>query len=223
MAQQSSLATAIRAVVMLGCLIAVPAVAVSGKSLPEMFERLVARSRPAAAQREQPASGVAEGITWRVNPEPACGEDPLQELSEGLPALAGVEQRSVSPTAGLAVPERPFLVQRDGPTDRVGLVESADLVPVHRSPPTSAAEPIAGSPALVTEDCREVERRLRQLGATYYILELWGQSKQLYRFHCRVAVTGSPTYTRYFEATGTEALLAMREVLGQVEAWRARQ
>ena len=226
MAQQSSLATAIRAVVMLSCLVAVPAVAVSGKSLPEMFERLVVRSRPAAVQQEQPTNEVAEGITWRVHPEPSREEGALEGLSITSPevgALPRVEQSPVRPTAGLAAPERPFLAQQHGPPEQRGLIESAKLVPVHRPPQTSAAEPVADSPVLPTDDFHEVERRLRQLGATYYLLELWGQSRQLYRFHCRVAVTGNPNYTRYFEATRTEALSAMREVMGQVEAWRARQ
>ncbi len=53
------------------------------------------------------------------------------------------------------------------------------------------------------------------------MLESWGSREQLYRFYCKVAVGGNPNYTHYFEATGSDPLAAMADVLGQVEAWRA--
>jgi hypothetical protein len=199
-AQQSSPATAIRALVMLSCLVVVPAVAVSGKSLPEMFERLVDRNWPAAVQEEEPVRGVAEDLTWRIPPESAYEGQISEELSGGWPAV----EASADPQGSSAPP-------------------AAGLVPVHRSSPMPPAEPVADSPVPRTDGFREVEQRLRQLGATYYLLESWGQSKQLYRFYCRVAVTGSPEYTRYFEATDTDGLSAMREVMDEVEAWRARR
>jgi hypothetical protein len=66
-----------------------------------------------------------------------------------------------------------------------------------------------------------VTQRLRDLGATYYLLETWGRSGELYRFHCKMAVAGSQSYTRHFEATSADAAQAMRSVLEQVEAWRS--
>jgi len=66
-----------------------------------------------------------------------------------------------------------------------------------------------------------VAQRLRDLGATYYLLETWGRNGELYRFHCKMAVAGSQSYTRHFEATSDDAAQAMRSVLEQVEAWRS--
>lgn len=66
----------------------------------------------------------------------------------------------------------------------------------------------------------EAAQRLRDLGATYYLLETWGRNGELYRFHCKMAVAGSQSYTRHFEATSADAAQAMRMVLEQVEAWR---
>jgi hypothetical protein len=63
--------------------------------------------------------------------------------------------------------------------------------------------------------------RIRQLGATYYLLETWGDRGQLYRFYCKMAVGGNPDYSRYFEATDADALAAMDKVLREVEDWRA--
>ena len=59
------------------------------------------------------------------------------------------------------------------------------------------------------------------MGATYYLLESWGNQRQFYRFYCKMAVGGNPNYTRYFEATQGNALQAMAQVLQQVESWRA--
>lgn len=66
-----------------------------------------------------------------------------------------------------------------------------------------------------------MERRLRELGATYYLLETWGESGELYRFHAKMALSDNPRYNRHFEATDAEAMVAMQRVLDQVEAWRS--
>ncbi len=65
-----------------------------------------------------------------------------------------------------------------------------------------------------------LQSRLRQLGATYYLLETWGNQRQFYRFYCQMAVGGNAGYTHYFEATNSDPLGAMADVLRQVEAWR---
>ena len=65
-----------------------------------------------------------------------------------------------------------------------------------------------------------IQRRLRQLGATYYLLESWGVEGEYFRFHCRMAVGGNEKYTRHFEATEAGALEAMARVLSEVETWR---
>jgi len=63
----------------------------------------------------------------------------------------------------------------------------------------------------------DIQLRLRELGATYYLLETWGSQRQLYRFYCRMAVGGNVDFTRYFEATDADPLQAMLQVLRQVE------
>jgi hypothetical protein len=68
-----------------------------------------------------------------------------------------------------------------------------------------------------------MEERLRDLGATYYLLELWGSDQRMYRFYCKMAIDGNPHFTRYFEDTHTSPVQAMQSVLAQVEAWRARR
>jgi hypothetical protein len=86
--------------------------------------------------------------------------------------------------------------------------------------PGGVAAAVSGH-TIASDRQRDMEQRLRNLGATYYTLEKWGNSQRLYRFECRMAIAGDANYTRFFEATSERPLGAMDSVLRQVEAWRA--
>ena len=94
------------------------------------------------------------------------------------------------------------------------------------SPPAIAVpgrcdpSPDAASTAKTSSDVDDIPNRLQQLGATYYVLESWGNDQQLYRFYCKMAVTESADYTHCFEATDADPHQAMQRVLRQVESWR---
>ena len=97
-----------------------------------------------------------------------------------------------------------------------GYREPADSAPIQ--PPTATGDDNARAGSISTADpFRYIQDRLRQLGATYYLLESWGNQQQMYRFYCKMAVGGSAAYTRCFEATNSNPLQAMRQVLRQVE------
>ena len=74
---------------------------------------------------------------------------------------------------------------------------------------------------LVAAEIPALERRLRELGATYYVLERWGKHGQYHRFQARMAVDGQADRVRHFEATHSDPQQAMANVLAQVESWRA--
>lgn len=78
-----------------------------------------------------------------------------------------------------------------------------------------------GPPAGGQDRFNMLERRLREYGAIYYLLETWGNEGELYRFHCKMAIGNNPNYTRHFEATHRDALQAMTQVLEQIEQWRS--
>ncbi len=78
----------------------------------------------------------------------------------------------------------------------------------------------AAAATLANEQFAALERKLRDLGASYYLLETWGNDGELYRFQCKMGVGGNPNYQRHFEATDRDKLQAMARVLEQVEAWR---
>lgn len=92
----------------------------------------------------------------------------------------------------------------------------------HLTPPgASSAAPPASTPPASGDLFSSIQIRLRELGATYYLLETWGQDGSLYRFHCKMTLAGNSRHNRHFEATEADPLLAMQRVLEQVEAWRA--
>jgi hypothetical protein len=84
--------------------------------------------------------------------------------------------------------------------------------------PAAAGDESARAASISTADpFRCIQDRLRRLGATYYLLESWGNQQQMYRFYCKMAIGGSAAYTRCFEATNANPLQAMRQVLQEVE------
>ncbi|MCC7084235.1 MAG: hypothetical protein IT427_04420 [Pirellulales bacterium] len=70
---------------------------------------------------------------------------------------------------------------------------------------------------------RQAEGRLRQLGATQYVLETWGPQNDRYRFACRMAVGRNVGVTQHFEAIESDPWSAMEEVLRQVEQWQRKE
>jgi hypothetical protein len=67
---------------------------------------------------------------------------------------------------------------------------------------------------------KQVQQRLRELGATYYLLETWGDQNDAYRFYCRMAVGGNRHVTKQFNWVASDPLAAMSNVLQQVEDWQ---
>ena len=64
---------------------------------------------------------------------------------------------------------------------------------------------------------QEIQDRLKQLGATYLLLEAWDEERRWYRFRCELPF-GQARRIRRFEVTDVDPLLAMEQVLTRVEA-----
>ena len=232
---QSSTATVFRALVMLGCLVAIPLAALVGKSLPDMVKGLVGQRWPAGsasafgsleeAQRFEPAAPTSVppsasagqmGSGWQPPSPPDTPSRPGPAVgSLDSPVIAAGHQSPLGPAPSLVVPAGGLRAvgsgQQQGPVPNPpGVIQGA----TGPSGPADPARP-AGDKFTYIQD------RLRRLGATYYLLESWGSREQLYRFYCKVAVGGNSNYTHYFEATDSDPIRAMARVLQQVEAWRA--
>jgi hypothetical protein len=102
--------------------------------------------------------------------------------------------------------------------------KSVDPIPAQgQEPGTKIAPQSDGATDSSSVQFRHVEQRLRELGATYYLLESWGSSGDRYRFYCEVALAGNTDsgHNRVFQAMDPDPLRAMKSVLDQVELWRA--
>jgi hypothetical protein len=174
--------------IMLACVVGIPVVALSGVSWSDMLKKL-------------------QDFRWNEFFDPV-----------NLP---------ITKTATTASSEAPRFVPPDTPkplaTPRAQPVPSS-IVPVSFQSSADASSPSTASGVKLTslgdlgaDPYQSIQERLRRLGATYYLLESWGNQQQMYRFFCKMAVGGSSDYTRCFEATQSDPLQAMLAVLHQVE------
>jgi len=119
-------------------------------------------------------------------------------------------------SASTAAPSPPDEAPRFAPRGpAVGLQPAPIAAPALPAPSVETV-----GTAAVPLGSREIQDRLQKLGATYYVLESWGNDQQLYRFCCKMAVAGNADYVHCFEATHSNPLQAMQQVLQQVETWR---
>ena len=181
-----------------------------------------------------PTSGPAAGGPAAAGDPMPAPNDPLHQPASGPPAPSlrstGGEKPTVVPAefdAPLDRPGGPLGVVADanaspspggiGGEDRsVKLGEGGPAAPCGGRPGLAGDQPGRGSDPYST-----IQDRLRQLGATYYLLESWGEQERQYRFFCRMAIGGNAQCTRSFWSIDTDPFRAMRQVLEQVEAWRS--
>jgi hypothetical protein len=213
-----------------------PVDSAAASSDPNGF-RAVTPGQPVTPGQSVPVEAGSTAPAWGAQ-QAETSPWPNTNQTAGAPASTGT-------------PASPAVVPVGGPAAPGGYNQSASfVVPVEASPqapgstaptgapPYGSPTPIAGAPAPMPgaampgadrtacpleqpDRFTEMERKLREFGATYYLLETWGNAGELYRFHCRMAVANNAAYSRHFEATDRDALKAMADVLAQVEAWRS--
>ncbi len=207
---------------MLGCLVAIPLVAVFGNALPEAIDKVVGvwwtPSAPTGAEgvseeaprfeplvRNSPLASVPSSLApvWPL-------EEPCEPMATG-PAAYDADGRRVLP-ASYETPVEP-------PPGRHPL-PGTPLIPGHGDPltPLPHGRPASTPPP---DQFHLICERLKELGSTYVLLESWGDSQEQFRFYCKIAIAGNPHHTYRFEATNQDPLMAMARVLRQVEDWRA--
>ena len=192
-----------RALVMLGCLVVLPALALFG--LPPLVQ--IQDLMPFGCSFPAPISDGPNGL------EPA-------------PVFVG--EQSVAPyRATLGSPSdlsRPLVPA----TDHLGTARNPHTPPVE---PEQYAIQVVSGPAAASgvingnepqqKRMRLIESRLRELGSSSYVLETWGANEgPLYRFWCRMSVNRDPQLHRHFEAVEQTPIRAMESVLREVELWR---
>lgn len=191
-------------------------------------------SQPSSVQANiAPTAALAPGYvstptSLPVPPALAAPPTALAALPAAAPVASFTAQSSATPlTAATRVasawPDRPALAESaSAGVVPAGFQAQMDTARAGRATADAAALVPAGAAAAGSGDRFSVmQSRLKQLGATYTLLESWGSKGDLYRFYCKLAIGGNVNYTRYFEATDPDSFSAMAKVLQQVEAWRA--
>jgi hypothetical protein len=90
----------------------------------------------------------------------------------------------------------------------------------------SATEPAVTAPAAPPRPLSFAERveplltRLRELGASEYSLEHWGDGGKLYRFQCEMPLNASPQLTQQFEAVAADPQATVERVVAEVASWQ---
>lgn len=178
-----------------------------------------------------PANGYPSTSSDSLATEPQSSAPPFQAPApprQSPPPIQGlVGHPGRQPDAVLANYDRP-----SKSTDDRGLSPTYPTAPAvgandyrgmpspnaNLGPPPQAAQAVGE--AATVDQFVYVEKKLRDLGANYYLLENWGDQGECYRFHCRIAVAKGGNFTKHFEATDAQPLGAMTRVLADVEAWR---
>jgi hypothetical protein len=191
---------------------------------PDGFSR-VSAGEPARAnaQWEAPRWGGpgGENAAWQ--------QQPGQAAPAVVPAAGGIPQtgQPVAVFASASEPARMATASAPGRGDdarrpnEMSPVASPTAMPPKVQLPGERPGPLPPAEGEQTDRFTAMERKLREYGAVYYLLETWGNEGELYRFHCRMAMANNPSYSRHFEASDRDALRAMSQVLSKVEAWRA--
>jgi hypothetical protein len=195
---KSSGAVFFRAMVMLAFLAVIPIVALSGNSLPDAIRKAMENYLPGLLGNNKPEK-TAEGLTEAppfTGAKPAIG----QPASVYTAAIPGPSSAAVAPPAN----------------------SDPGVVPANFQTPLASHPLPAGGVMMGNEDpFLKIQNRLKSLGATYYLLETWGNDQRMYRFYCEMSMAGDADFTRCFEATHNDPIGAMQKVLAQVEDWRA--
>ena len=200
---RSSATTALRAFTMLACVVGITAAAMSGTSWSEILDKFRNLDWPPMLTSASASTQGVNGEAGRSAP-PCPGSLLKKGATAGLSSSAC--EKSPENTAGQA--SSGTRRRMAGPPE-TGVRKDA-------AAPDEPAEAASAVPD-VPMGFDDIQLRLRELGASYYLLESWGSQRQLYRFSCKMAVGGNADFTRYFEAADADPLQAMLWVLGQVE------
>jgi hypothetical protein len=246
MAEQSSTVAAFRAVIMLVCLIMIPVAAFCGSSFPAVLKAIESGRCPTLADFRGPSgpppaqSSEAPRYIAPAAAAPQPGDPKLAGFS-GRPG--GLETIQQGESAAPGVIHANFLapVGSTRPTERQDLStsfpQSKDTSPSHGLTPVSRDGRLTPPEQLPTTDrngdpasqvgtssntsannqLMVVVKRLQELGATYFVLELCGDQKDSFRFFCKMSIGGNPQVTKPFWSFDRDPLKAMMRVLKQVE------
>ena len=248
---QSSAVMAIRATVLLVCLVAVPVIAVCGKNAPEVVKSFLRDYTGGPAKAPAADTDSTDAPVFRPGLLAAAAGSKVAQTGGPAP-LSAHDSLASAQALGNAGPPRPLSTPSSGPiaalqprpstngqtgapistadgqpgpeVTRVGHQVENPVAGLNGSDPRIAPGPrgTESTNRFPPDYFRSAETRLRALGATYYLLETLGPTGDQYRFICKVAAQGQPQQMLAFFAVESDALAAMNNVVRQVESWRSQ-
>jgi hypothetical protein len=246
---QNSAVMAVRATVLLVCLVAVPVAAICGKQAPEFVKSLIQdfTGTPSTVASNQAnatdAPAFRPGLITVAAAPAASAAAPATLPSAGVtvPGPRGSLGGAMSPGGEGAVPSQ-FAGAQSGASQPSNLERVAGG-PINDPHVAQAAHQIGGGDRLRQNGERSprsdlpaseskatgfapgyfqtAEMRLRELGATYYLLETLGPTADEYRFVCKVPSGARADEMLAFFSVDRDPLGAMNNVVRQVESWRS--
>jgi hypothetical protein len=139
----------------------------------------------------------------------------------GMPVLAMPSVAEWCEARIYSVPQRRQIIFADEPVQPAS-VAMLDTVALWDFPTQLASfeQPVAESVPEAEPDLDALAAEVRQLGATFYRLELVEQSPQLYRFTAQFEEPGDLPRRWQQSATHTDPALAIRQVIDDIYARR---
>jgi len=228
-----------RAMVLLTCLVALPLAAITGSTglrrvvpfLDACAEVLRGSANESAAEFPPVAGSPERWQEEHVGTSCAVDGSALSPFTKNVYGESEALPKGREP---VTLPVAANANERAGPAASETADAGVAATPGHLNRPDPGISRVAALNAQVvvqgqSDDAREdgalgiaaMERRLRELGATYYVLEKWGEGADRYRFECHVAIATDADHNRYFDATAERPDSAVDAVLRQVERWQS--
>lgn len=224
----SQFSTLLRSMILLVFLLGLPFLAVTGTGPDRLLdalvdwcaERLEARTQHGQQEQASAARHVAPAAELRGSrPEMPDKQSPVPPAGSREDPPTGPSQTGPLAGPGGDATRHGPLMAGPPPTGRVG--HAAAVEPPEAASGSCRSEGTAAPDDEVADTVAAIEQRLRQLGASYYLLERWGHRRSLYRFQCRMPLKDDPNHYTQFQAIEDQPLRAMQDVLRRIEAWQS--
>jgi hypothetical protein len=198
----------LRSSILVACMLVVPALAMFSHKVPAGARRQLRQSlwEPLGAVLADAVGlggGTAEAVPRQAPPDGAA-----------IPAVTGPVAPAEAPRAAAIEPIFAAPPPADPPPQTVPGIPTTTPGPVGDAATVRAGEPLADRAAL--------EATLRACGATEVEWGQDGEGDGLHRCSCRMPAGPTGQLQRVFQASGTDAIGALRALVGQVTEWSSR-
>jgi hypothetical protein len=200
---------------------------------PPITEKNIKNNNPESAW-------LASSIPLSADPlinnsaDPVAGKNGVGETPSGnnVPLFPPDFPSSASPLEQHRSSDQNMSPDQRGESDLVSFLPMTPLA----SGSSAASGTVGGVVGTVAGNQRgfsEIVNELKQLGATSYCLEIWGNQGELFRFRCYVNLhannvddnnqTNNYKYQKLFQHIDNDQIHAMEHVISEIKKWKSLQ